>query len=78
MKLLHSEESFLKNSKQTIIHHVFLLLLESAYKIKFSDKDFFSKREHIRRRLRICLHLLEKSLTEDLIFVQWELLLETS
>ena len=31
-------------------------------KLKLSVKDFFSKCEQIRRKLWICLHLLDKSL----------------
>ena len=37
-------------------------------KMKFSIKDFFSKCEQIRRKLRICSHLLKKSLMENFIF----------
>ena len=48
-------------------------------KMKFSIKDFSSKCDQIRRKLRICLriwsHLLEKSLMENFIFsavrVKW-------
>ena len=36
--------------------------------MKFSIKDFSSKCDHIYRKLRIWSHLLEKSLTEILIF----------
>ena len=34
----------------------------------FSIKDFFSKYDHIHRKLRIWSHLLKKSLMENLIF----------
>ena len=34
---------------------------------KFYVKDFLSKCEEIRRKLRICSHLLKKSFTENLI-----------
>ena len=37
--------------------------------MKFSFKDFFSKCDQIRRKLRIWLHLLKKSLTENFIFL---------
>ena len=37
-------------------------------KMKFSIKDFFSKCDQIRRKLRIWSHLLKKSLTENFIF----------
>ena len=39
-------------------------------KMKFSIKDFFSKCDHIRRKLRIWSHLLKKSLKKNFIFVQ--------
>ena len=42
----------------------------TTQKIKFSIKDFFSKCDQIRRKLRIWSHLLKKSLIEDSIFVQ--------
>ena len=40
----------------------------TAQKMKFSIKDFFSKCDQTRRKLGIWLHLLKKSLTENLIF----------
>ena len=43
------------------IHH-------NAQKMKFSIKVFFSKCDQIRSFLRIWLHLLQKSLTENFIF----------
>ena len=36
--------------------------------MKFSIKDFFSKGEQIRRKLRIGSHLLNNSLRENFIF----------
>ena len=36
--------------------------------MKFSVKDFFSKCDQIRRKLRIWSHLLKKSLMENFIF----------
>ena len=36
--------------------------------MKFSVKDFFSKCDQIRRKLRIWSHLLKKSLMENCIF----------
>ena len=48
---------------------------DTAQKMKFSMKNFFSKCEQIRRNLRIWSHLLKKSLMENFIFfVQWQLL----
>ena len=44
-------------------------LLSHCTKMKFSVKNnIFSKCELIRRKLRICLHLLKKSSTENFIF----------
>ena len=40
----------------------------TAQKIKLSMKDFFSKYDQIRRKLRIWSHLLKKSLMENFIF----------
>ena len=37
-------------------------------KMKFSIKDFFGKRDQIRRKLQIRSHLLKKSLMENFIF----------
>ena len=40
----------------------------TAQKMKFSIKDFFSKCDQIRRKLRIWSHWLKKSLMENFIF----------
>ena len=42
--------------------------------MKLSIKDFYRKCEQIRRKLRICSHLLKKSIMENLMFcaVVWE------
>ena len=40
----------------------------TAQEMKFSIKGFFNKCDQIRRKLRIWLHLLKKSLMENLIF----------
>ena len=40
----------------------------NAQKIKFSIKDFFSKYDQIRRKLRIWLHVPKKSLMKNFIF----------
>ena len=42
----------------------------TAQKMKFSIKDFFSKCDQIRRKLRIWSHLLKKSLVENSIFFE--------
>ena len=36
--------------------------------MKFSNKDFFSKWDQIRRKLRIWSHLLKKSLMKNFMF----------
>ena len=41
---------------------------DTAQKIKFSIKDFFSKCDQIHRKLQILPYLLKKSLTENFIF----------
>ena len=46
------------------------MLFVTAQKVKFSIKDFFSKCDQIRRKLRLWSRLLKKSLMEDFIFVQ--------
>ena len=43
-------------------------LTDTAQRIKLSVKDFFSKCEQIRRKLRIWSHLLKKSLMANFIF----------
>ena len=40
----------------------------TAQKMTFSIKDFFGKWEQIRSFLRICSHLIKKSLMENVIF----------
>ena len=40
----------------------------TAQKMKISIKDFFSKCDQIRRKLRIWSHVLKKSLMENFIF----------
>ena len=46
-------------------------IILTTQKMKFSIRDFFSKCDQIRRRLRIWSDLLKKSVLESLIFVQW-------
>ena len=60
-ELLFSEKTFqtTRQNKQFVYH---------CTKNKFSIKDFFSKCEQICRKLRICSHLLKKSLMENFIF----------
>ena len=55
-------------TQRCIQNHVKHLIFNTAQKMKFSIKDFFSKCDQIRRFLRIWSHLLEKSLIESFIF----------
>ena len=43
-------------------------LTTTTEKMKFPIKDFFSKCDQIRKKLRSWLHLLKESLTENFIF----------
>ena len=45
----------------------YLSKMYTAQKMKFSIKDFFSKCDQIRRKLRIWSRLLKKSLLENFI-----------
>ena len=45
-----------------------IIFFDTAQKMKFSIKDFFSKCSQIRRKLRIWSHLPKKSLMENFIF----------
>ena len=47
---------------------VFIQMLTLHKKMKFSIKDFFSKCDQIRKKLRIWLHLPKESLMENFIF----------
>ena len=51
--------------------------IDTAQKIKLSIKDFFSKWDHMSRKLRIWSHLMKKSLMKNFIFIavwdQWSL-----
>ena len=42
-------------------------IIVTAQKTKFSIKDFFSKCDQIRSKLRVWSHLMKKSLTENFI-----------
>ena len=43
-------------------------IYDTGQKMKFSNMDFFSKCDQIRRKLRIWSYLLEKSVMENFIF----------
>ena len=47
---------------------IFEKIVNTAQKMKFSIKDFFSKCDQIRKKLQIWSHLLKKSLMENFIF----------
>ena len=63
-----------KDLTQSCWSNCFLLCFPSqvaqntAQKMKFSIKDFFSKSDQIRSFLRIWSHVLKKSLMENFIF----------
>ena len=71
MNMLHSCEGSIV---VLVLHNNMLqkiwlnMLGHTAQKMKFSIKDFFSKCDQIRRKLRILSHLLKKSLMENIIF----------
>ena len=53
----------------TIDYHIKIINDSNiAQKMKFSIRDFFSKCDQIRRKLRIWSHLLKKCLMENFIF----------
>ena len=61
--------SKLKKFKFRIIQvSVLEFVANTAQKMKFSIKNFFSKCDEIRKKLRIWSHLLKKSLMENFIF----------
>ena len=49
---------------------VFFSISDTLQKMKFSIKDFFSKCDQIRSKLRIWSHLLKKCLMENFIFMK--------
>ena len=55
-----------KLQRQETINHSNIYF--TAQKMKFSSKDFFSKRDQIRSFLRIWSRLLKKSFMENVIF----------
>ena len=63
-RFLYFLSFFLDNRKQTT-------KVNTAQKMKFSIKDFFSKCDQTHKKLRIWSHLLKKSLIENFFFVQW-------
>ena len=47
---------------------VFLRMVFTTQKLKFSIKNFFSKYDQIRKKLRVWSHLLKKPIMENFIF----------
>ena len=77
LNILHNFKNFRIWSVSIMSRSVFYsckrkrLLLATNFiekKMKFSIKDFFTKCDQIRRKLRIWSHLLKKSLIENFIF----------
>ena len=58
----------LRNLILSLLTIIALCISFTAQKMKFSIKDFFSKCDQIRRKMRIWSHLLKKSLIENFIF----------
>ena len=59
----------------SFLSYEYRVFFYTAQKMKFSIKDFFSKCDQIRRKLRIWSHLLKKSLVEKLIFCAVQLMI---
>ena len=53
----------------SLMLYLMFMMCSTAQKMKFSAKDFFSKREQIHRKLKIDSHLLKKPLIENFIFI---------
>ena len=56
------------NNRCFLVRHGDHYWFHTAQKMKFSIKDFFSKCNQIRRKLRIWSHLLKKSLMGNFVF----------
>ena len=67
--LLYGSDAFYNKTNHKIIIFTLLFIKDTAQKVKFSIKDFFSKCDQIRRKLRIWSHLLKKSLMVNFIFL---------
>ena len=62
-----SEKTYYQRNREVILNRA-KDYYDTAQKMKFCIKDFFSKCDKIRSFLPIWLHLLKKSLMEILIF----------
>ena len=70
---LHSrfqKSIYKQNIMETILNYHIQLSSATAQKIKFSNKDFFSKCYQICSFLRIWSHLIKMSLMETSFFVE--------
>ena len=67
---LLSSFSYWNLIQQICVYNANSITKNTAQKMKFSFKDFFSKCDQIRRKLLIWSHLLKKSLMEKFVFVQ--------
>ena len=63
-----SSVTFVGFNRYLAFGHFARLGKATVHKKKFSIKDFFSKSDQIRRKLRIWSHLPRKSLMENFIF----------
>ena len=79
-----SVETWDKHKKELVIENNFIIFLKftknetTAQKMKISIKDFFSKCDQMRRKLRIWSHVLKKSLIENLLFCVVNIFLKIS
>ena len=64
------KQLYLLSQSQIAYENLSLQLETPLKKMRFSTKDFFSKYDQILRKLRICSHLLKKSLMENPIFCE--------
>ena len=69
---IQNDQEFLLSNFETLVS-IISAYVQIAFtlhkKVKFSIKDFFSKCEQIRKKLRIWSHLLKKSVMENSIFL---------
>ena len=63
-------QTFLKQLGQVLLKIIVAMFLHAGNYMKLSVNYFFRKCEHIHSFLRICSHLLQKSLIENFFIVQ--------
>ena len=59
---------FISASAKALVRNWYTKINYTAQQMKFSIKDFFSRCEQIRGKLRVSSHLLKKSLMKNFIF----------